>query len=51
MGFPVIIHALPYMEETGLFAVLHPYTVFRFTDTEDNPAVQAFCEHPARFGH
>jgi hypothetical protein len=51
VGFPVLVHALTYMEETWLFAVLCPQTVFSFTDAEDNPAVQAFCEHPARFGH
>ena len=49
MVFPVSFHALWSMEETWLFAVLCPHTVFRFTDAEDDPAVQAFCERPARF--
>jgi len=51
MVFPVLFHAFAYVEKTRLFAVPCPHTIFRFIDTENNPAVQAFCKHPARFGY
>jgi len=51
VGFTVLVHALAYMEQTWLFAILSPHTIFSFIDAEDNPAVQAFCENPAGFWH
>jgi hypothetical protein len=51
VGFPVLVHALTHMEQSRLFAVLRPHTIFSFVDAEGNPAVQAFCEYSAGFRH
>jgi len=47
VGFPVLVHALTYMEQTRLFAVLYPHIVFIFIDAEADPAVQAFGNYSA----
>jgi hypothetical protein len=49
--FPVLVHALPHMEQTRLFSVLRPHEIISFVSPEDNTAVQACCQYSTGFWH